>query len=212
MRAPAGYRSGWRGRVGQHSSLSKLNPGGSFDRPLSPPTQWLAKAGVTTFSGQRPFAPVVIPGALKPEICALLLANRRPVSIIAVTVGTYGFSGIVPHKLYPDDPSYMRNRNSCKFTPVPCQTTVLRSSHSSNEGGLCSLGPVQWYSSGIGKSPIPPLCGGRFAGRRAVLAGRLAETEGFEPSVPDLPVRRFSKPLVSATHPRLRIAAAKRGL
>lgn len=31
----------------------------------------------------------------------------------------------------------------------------------------------------------------------------LAETEGFEPSVPDLPVRRFSKPLVSATHPRL---------
>ena len=40
----------------------------------------------------------------------------------------------------------------------------------------------------------------------------MAETEGFEPSVPDLPVRRFSKPLVSATHPRLRIAAAKRGL
>ncbi len=38
----------------------------------------------------------------------------------------------------------------------------------------------------------------------------MAETEGFEPSVPDLPVRRFSKPLVSATHPRLRIAAAKR--
>lgn len=37
----------------------------------------------------------------------------------------------------------------------------------------------------------------------------VAETEGFEPSVPDLPVRRFSKPLVSATHPRLRIAAAR---
>ena len=34
---------------------------------------------------------------------------------------------------------------------------------------------------------------------------KLAETEGFEPSVPDLPVRRFSKPLVSATHPRLRM-------
>ena len=33
----------------------------------------------------------------------------------------------------------------------------------------------------------------------------VAETEGFEPSVPDLPVRRFSKPLVSATHPRLRM-------
>ena len=33
--------------------------------------------------------------------------------------------------------------------------------------------------------------------------GIVAETEGFEPSVPDLPVRRFSKPLVSATHPRL---------
>jgi AcrR family transcriptional regulator len=39
----------------------------------------------------------------------------------------------------------------------------------------------------------------------------MAETEGFEPSVPDLPVRRFSKPLVSATHPRLRIAAAGGG-
>ena len=37
----------------------------------------------------------------------------------------------------------------------------------------------------------------------------LAETEGFEPSVPVIPVRRFSKPLVSATHPRLRIAAAR---
>ncbi len=33
----------------------------------------------------------------------------------------------------------------------------------------------------------------------------LAETEGFEPSVPVNPVRRFSKPLVSATHPRLRL-------
>jgi hypothetical protein len=32
----------------------------------------------------------------------------------------------------------------------------------------------------------------------------LAETEGFEPSVREYPVRRFSKPLVSATHPRLR--------
>ena len=46
----------------------------------------------------------------------------------------------------------------------------------------------------------------------------MAETEGFEPSVPDLPVRRFSKPLVSATHPRLlrdwrrgRIASMQRG-
>ena len=37
----------------------------------------------------------------------------------------------------------------------------------------------------------------------------MAETEGFEPSVPDLPVRRFSKPLVSATHPRLRMARRK---
>src|SRR5689334_17451468 len=32
----------------------------------------------------------------------------------------------------------------------------------------------------------------------------MAETEGFEPSVREYPVRRFSKPLVSATHPRLR--------
>src|SRR3546814_13550895 len=32
--------------------------------------------------------------------------------------------------------------------------------------------------------------------------GPLAETEGFEPSVGVIPLRRFSKPLVSATHPR----------
>ena len=37
----------------------------------------------------------------------------------------------------------------------------------------------------------------------------MAETEGFEPSV-RFPVRRFSKALVSATHPRLR-AWRKRG-
>jgi hypothetical protein len=34
----------------------------------------------------------------------------------------------------------------------------------------------------------------------------VAETEGFEPSVGVIPLRRFSKPLVSATHPRLRSA------
>ena len=34
--------------------------------------------------------------------------------------------------------------------------------------------------------------------------GPVAETEGFEPSVGVIPLRRFSKPLVSATHPRLR--------
>ena len=33
----------------------------------------------------------------------------------------------------------------------------------------------------------------------------LAETEGFEPSIQVIPVWRFSKPLVSATHPRLRM-------
>src|SRR5215212_3692633 len=38
----------------------------------------------------------------------------------------------------------------------------------------------------------------------------MAETEGFEPSVREYPVRRFSKPLVSATHPRLRKAAKRR--
>ncbi len=32
---------------------------------------------------------------------------------------------------------------------------------------------------------------------------RLAEREGFEPSVEVYPLRRFSKPLVSATHPSL---------
>ena len=37
----------------------------------------------------------------------------------------------------------------------------------------------------------------------------MAETEGFEPSVRVIPVRRFSKPLVSATHPRLRMRSAQ---
>ena len=37
----------------------------------------------------------------------------------------------------------------------------------------------------------------------------MAETEGFEPSVRESPVRRFSKPLVSATHPRLRMRSAQ---
>src|SRR5437763_5608263 len=41
--------------------------------------------------------------------------------------------------------------------------------------------------------------------------GRVAETEGFEPSVREFPVRRFSKPLVSATHPRLRMRPRMRG-
>ena len=40
----------------------------------------------------------------------------------------------------------------------------------------------------------------------------MAETEGFEPSVREFPVRRFSKPLVSATHPRLRERPGARGL
>src|SRR3546814_17802774 len=45
-----------------------------------------------------------------------------------------------------------------------------------------------------------------FSGRLGMCgAEALAETEGFEPSVPDLPVRRFSKPLVSANHPRPRM-------
>ena len=40
--------------------------------------------------------------------------------------------------------------------------------------------------------------------REQIQRFRMAETEGFEPSVRESPVRRFSKPLVSATHPRLR--------
>ena len=39
---------------------------------------------------------------------------------------------------------------------------------------------------------------------------RLAETEGFEPSVGLNTLRRFSKPLVSATHPRLREGPSER--
>ena len=56
-----------------------------------------------------------------------------------------------------------------------------------------------------GNRPPPSI----FLSKISYLWKEMAETEGFEPSVPDLPVRRFSKPLVSATHPRLRIAAAE---
>jgi hypothetical protein len=45
--------------------------------------------------------------------------------------------------------------------------------------------------------------------RRSRKIAVLAETEGFEPSVRVNPVRRFSKPLVSATHPRLQTRAAR---
>lgn len=59
----------------------------------------------------------------------------------------------------------------------------------------------------------PGLSGNGYGNRRTILKNYqlnqcvVAETEGFEPSVPVNPVRRFSKPLVSATHPRLRITA-----
>ena len=95
---------------------------------------------------------------------------------------------------------------------LPYQRSVLRSGHKGLKPAPVSPGPVPWYSSGFAKHAFPPVCGEGAQGRRKVCPGGLAETEGFEPSVPDLPVRRFSKPLVSATHPRLRIAAAKRGL
>lgn len=67
-----------------------------------------------------------------------------------------------------------------------------------------------------GLSP-QPLANQPFVERWRIAGdGELAETEGFEPSVPVNPVRRFSKPLVSATHPRLRrfvaIAAARRAI
>lgn len=64
---------------------------------------------------------------------------------------------------------------------------------------------------GIEKRPAPDAgCSGRreIGGhRRARSRTQMAETEGFEPSV-RFPVRRFSKALVSATHPRLRAAAS----
>ena len=65
-------------------------------------------------------------------------------------------------------------------------------------------------------SALAPLDAARTRGPRegkGVLGEgvRLAETEGFEPSVGVIPLRRFSKPLVSATHPRLR-SSPKRGL
>src|SRR5436305_12119129 len=52
---------------------------------------------------------------------------------------------------------------------------------------------------------------GFFGFRRMLTNNPVAETEGFEPSVREYPVRRFSKPLVSATHPRLRARLRKRG-
>ena len=48
------------------------------------------------------------------------------------------------------------------------------------------------------EGPIP------VSGGRPPANLEMAETEGFEPSVGVIPLRRFSKPLVSATHPRLR--------
>ena len=67
---------------------------------------------------------------------------------------------------------------------------------------------------GQGLSSPSRLCGdlyGVLADRQfyLIIQCLLAETEGFEPSVRVNPVRRFSKPLVSATHPRLQTCAAR---
>src|SRR5262249_46987845 len=58
-------------------------------------------------------------------------------------------------------------------------------------------------SADLAQVPLPA-AGTALRGASQGLGVRMAETEGFEPSVRESPVRRFSKPLVSATHPRLR--------
>jgi hypothetical protein len=60
-------------------------------------------------------------------------------------------------------------------------------------------------TAGVTLSRKPQKCKGLCT----VAHGILAETEGFEPSVGVIPLRRFSKPLVSATHPRLRAGAGR---
>jgi hypothetical protein len=75
-----------------------------------------------------------------------------------------------------------------------------------------ATGSCQWRMLPKDFPPLSTECliEGDFL-RKLLFFNILAETERFELSVPDLPVRRFSKPLVSATHPRLRIAAASAG-
>ena len=72
--------------------------------------------------------------------------------------------------------------------------------------------PATWKPDLCNGFPLQAgaLSGDGYGYRRPILnfieenQGTVAETEGFEPSVPLNGVRRFSKPLVSATHPRLR--------
>ena len=70
---------------------------------------------------------------------------------------------------------------------------------------VCKAFPAAWPPESLHRSAILR-CGGLV---RSATERRLAETEGFEPSVREFPVRRFSKPLVSATHPRLRMRSAQ---
>ena len=91
--------------------------------------------------------------------------------------------------------------SSACFMSAPIRAGSVRSERF---GLSVTFGQPLLPSSDIsdGRQDLP--CGAR-SGR-----SRMAETEGFEPSVGVIPLRRFSKPLVSATHPRLR--APKRGL
>src|SRR3954465_11508970 len=66
-----------------------------------------------------------------------------------------------------------------------------------------TMEPTRSMTDVCSRSTSAPTSGGRD-GAFQKLWRQLAETEGFEPSVREFPVRRFSKPLVSATHPRLR--------
>src|SRR4051812_3390868 len=73
-----------------------------------------------------------------------------------------------------------------------------------------TMEPTRSMTGVCSRSTSAPTSGGRDDAFQK-LWRQLAETEGFEPSVREFPVRRFSKPLVSATHPRLRKAASKSG-
>ena len=65
----------------------------------------------------------------------------------------------------------------------PYQPNSLHRRRLTHPGAGCSPGPVPWYSSEIGKRGFLRGCAGVVPGRRKVCPERLAEREGFEPSI-----------------------------
>ena len=89
------------------------------------------------------------------------------------------------------------DKRDCRSPPAHCVTLCRLSLRSSNPFGVSGM-PLSSPAGVV----FPPAESHPSA--FIFLAKKMAEREGFEPSV-EFPLRRFSKPLLSATQPPLRL-------